>query len=137
MGWKSVLQNSFYPPSEGLWKFTIDSSPLDAGLTRNGYIDVKQAGKSNHGFLRRDNVYTKSFIFDDRTRYLMIGQTYYSIIRLAYRGSDWFEAIENSKRYGFNKIRMLSWPWNERGPLPKPAPFQNNNHDSIDIRYFS
>ncbi|MFZ7127501.1 MAG: DUF5060 domain-containing protein [Desulfobacterales bacterium] len=126
----------FTPPNSGIWTFSISSIPLDPGLVRKGTVLVGNASEDHRGFLRRDDRYTRSFVFDDGTRYLMVGQTYYSIIRKAWDDPGWFESIENSTRYGFNKFRILAWPWNGKGSLPRPSPFFDNDHDRINVAYF-
>ena len=126
----------FTPTAPGQWQFSTTSVPHDTGLVQKGEFIATPATENNHGFLRRDDEFPRSFIFDDGSRYFMVGQTYYAIIRQAWNNSNWFEAIEKSSQYGFSKFRILMWPWNKRGGMPKVSPFIENDLDRVDVRFF-
>ena len=127
----------FAPTRKGIWHYTIYSSPEDDGLSRTGSFDVGEAKPDTHGFLRRDCVYPRSFIFDDGKRFFMVGQTYYELVRYAAVSDDWKRSINNCDRYGFNKIRILLWIWNsENSPFPKIYPFLGGDLDRVNIEYF-
>ena len=126
----------FTPTAPGQWQFSTTSVPHDTGLVQKGEFIATPATENSHGFLRRDDEFPRSFIFDDGSRYFMVGQTYYAIIRQAWNNSNWFEAIEKSSQYGFSKFRILMWPWNKLGRMPKVSPFIENDLDRVDVRFF-
>ena len=127
----------FTPTRTGFWHYKIYSTPKDAGLSQSGSFLVKDSNPDSHGFLRRDCQYPRSFLFDDGTRFLMVGQTYYELVRYAAVNDDWKESVDQSEKYGFSKIRILLWIWNAgNSPFPKIYPFSQRNKDRININYF-
>ena len=126
----------FTPTAEGRWEYAISSNTSDLALMKNGSINVS-SGQKRKGFLRRDSKHRKSFVFDNGERFLMVGQTYYEILRKAMAKDDWKYTIKTNREYGFNKIRILLWVWNSaKNYYPKAYPFENNNLDKINPVYF-
>ena len=126
----------FTPTAEGLWQYSINAEPEEAIAGQAGTL-VVSSENAGRGFLRRDSEHKKSFVFDNGERYLMVGQTYYELLRKAYSDENWKISITKSKQYGFNKIRILLWVWNSnKNHYPKIYPFKNNDLDSIDPGYF-
>jgi Domain of unknown function (DUF5060) len=127
----------FSPTLPGLWTFSISSVPVDRGLRLNGTLRVTGPHAGNHGFLRRDREYPYSFVFDDGTRYFMMGQTYYEISRNARAGGGWRVAVEETRARGMNKVRLLVAPWNAvENSYPATAPFLADNHDKVDLAHW-
>lgn len=128
----------FTPTLQGSWTYSIKSSPADAGLTRTGSLDVGPPAGS-HGFLRRDSSHPESFVFDDGTRFFMMGQTYYGLILNALDGGDWQTSVTKSKGYGFTKIRLLLFPWSDPTTdygHPYVEPF-TTDHDHVRLAYWT
>jgi hypothetical protein len=95
----------------------------------------------NHGFLRRDAQNPYSFVWDDGTRFFMWGQTYYELVRTARAAPVWQTALDNSRQYGMNKVRMLLYPWAAAETrYPDTQPFAGSNdapdHDQLDILHW-
>lgn len=131
----------FTPPVAGSWTYWIDSNQGDTGLRRSGTLDVRPAPPERRGFLRRDPAHPTGFRFDNGERFLMMGQTYYEIVRAARAGNDWQSAVANSRQYGMNKIRMLVQPWGGTAESslsyhPDAFPFAGSNHDQLDLAYW-
>jgi hypothetical protein len=126
----------FAPPLQGSWSYTITSSPADSGLTQSGSLDVVAPAPGSHGFLRRDPANPYSFVFDDQTRFFVMGQTYYGIIQSALDDGTWQQAISQSKAYGFSKIRLLLFDWTS-APYGHPysMPF-TTDHDHLNLPYW-
>ncbi len=143
----------FTPTAEGRWSYRTRSP--DPGL--NGKSGVIEAGKpeagTTRGFLRIDPKYRSSFVWDDGTRYFMMGQTYYDIIKKAmWAGDDpakWrtvVEAIDKSLEYRMNKIRLNVYPCDdypvhdERNDYPDVQPYNVSSskidRDSLNIAYW-
>ena len=127
----------FTPNISGTWTYSITSTPPDSGLARSGALTVTLPPAGNHGFLRRDAANPYSFVWDDGTRYFMMGQTYYEIVRNARAAGGWRLAVDNSRSKGMNKIRMLIVPWPAtENSYPNSQPFLSDNHDQLDIAHW-
>lgn len=128
----------FTPIAEGTWRYVITSSPPDAGLNRTGTLLVGPPPNENHGFLRRDEKYPYSFVWDDGTRYFMWGQTYYQLILSAMTNGPWRAAVDGTAAYSMNKIRLLLTTWCADDParLLCPSPFVGSDHDTINVAYW-
>ena len=126
----------FTPTETGQWSYRTASS--DPGLNeRSGVINVSEAVPGQHGFLRRDDAHQGySFVYDDGTRYFMWGQTYYEIIRNALAGDAWQTALDRSRAYGLNKVRLLIYPWPADNPYPDSEPFVAGDHDQLNLRHW-
>ncbi|OGM25157.1 hypothetical protein A2627_00100 [Candidatus Woesebacteria bacterium RIFCSPHIGHO2_01_FULL_39_28] len=137
----------FTPTIQGDWSYRT-SSTKDASLNgRTDIITVIAPTSGNHGFVRRDTANSYSFKWDDGTRYFMWGQTYYEIIRnaMANGGTNtaWKTAIDNTKSYGINKVRMLLYPWpglSSDNPYPDSQPFIGSStipdHDTLNLTHW-
>lgn len=129
----------FAPTVQGTWSYSISSSPFDAGLTRNGTLEVLAPNAGNHGFLRRDPDHPYDFVYDDGTHFFVMGQTYYGLILNALDGGSWKTAVARSKAYGFTKVRLLLYPWavgtGTHYGHPYAQPF-TTDHDHIDVGYW-
>lgn len=114
----------FTPTAEGVWTYATSSN--DAGLDgRAGALECVAPRPGDRGFLRRDEAHRYHFVWDDGSRYFMLGQTYYEIMRNAMAGDNWRAAIDGSLRRGMNKVRLLVHPvWgNPHTPYPPTSPF--------------
>ena len=129
----------FTPTVEGVWTYTVTSSPADPGLTDGGSFAVGPPAAGSKGFLRRDPDHPHSFRHDDGTRVFLWGQTYYEIVRNARAGGPWKEAVDGTKRKGMSKIRLLINPAWETGtrPYPRTSPFENDDRDHLDLEHWS
>lgn len=95
----------FTPSAEGTWTYVTESK--DAGLNnQKGSVICIKNNNTQHGFLRRDERYRYHFIWDDGTRYFLMGQTYYDLMANAMTGDRWKTAIDSSRFMGMNKVRM-------------------------------
>jgi len=119
----------FTPTRVGTYHYDTFSS--FAGLnnqhgdfTCNAAVPLPGGGGVNHGFLRRDPANPYSYIWDDATRFFMWGQTYCQIVNQARRNTDadaaWHTAVDNSKSFKMNKVRLLVSPWLE-APFTDPT----------------
>jgi hypothetical protein len=98
----------------------------------------------NHGFLRRDAKDPYSFVWDDETRYLMWGQTYYDVVISALASDNWKESVNKSLAYGMNKVRMHVYaqtfcrPTEEFSGYPDVQPYTgastDPNRDELNLR---
>ncbi len=100
----------FTPTTTGTWTYTTAGSTI-ANLTNQteasgSQIVVGAALAGDHGVLRVDPAYPNSFVYDDGTRYFMMGQTYYDWIGSAMQNDNWKTSVVNSKAAGFTKIRF-------------------------------
>ena len=99
-----------------------------------------------------DAKHPTSFVWDDGTRYYMLGQTYYNLMNVAMMpnsASSWQKGIDNSMVYGMTKVRLLVYPgyWYKvvtaaGVEIPDAQPYQNSgiskpNRDAINIDYFA
>jgi len=86
-------------------------------FTCSAAVPLPGGGGTNRGFLRRDPNSAYSYSWDDGTRFLLWGQTYYQIVNQARRNTDsdatWKAAVDNSRSSGMNKVRLLVSPWTE------------------------
>ncbi len=95
----------FTPTVEGSWSYTTSSS--DSSLNgQAGTINATAPAAGQHGFVRVDAANQNSFVYDDGTRYFMMGQTYYDWIGSAMQNDNWKTSVLNSKAAGFTKIRF-------------------------------
>ncbi len=135
----NVFKVRFTPTVVGTWSYSISSSPADPGLSQSGTISVGAPQTGDHGFLRRDPNNPYTFVFDDRTRFFVMGQTYYGIILNALDNGSWQTAVLNSKNYGFTKIRLLLFNWQPGAGAyyghPYAQPF-TTDHDHINLAYW-
>jgi Domain of unknown function (DUF5060)/Protein of unknown function (DUF4038)/Putative collagen-binding domain of a collagenase len=126
----------FAPTVQGLWAYRTASA--DAGLNQQvGRFQCVAPVASNHGFLRRDAHHPYSFVWDDGTRYFMFGQTYYELVRTAMANGPWRPAVDASQSYGFNKIRLLLYPWPAKEtPYGDSQPFKAGDHDALNLPHW-
>ncbi len=136
----------FAPTAEGTWTYTT-SSP-NAGLNnQSGTINATNAEAANHGFLRIDPAYPKSFVWDDGAHDFMCGQTYYSLMYDAMVNDNWKAAVDNSRAYGMNKVRMFVYAQGGFVNLasvshgypdvtPYSGTWDNPNRDSLNFDYW-
>jgi len=129
----------FTPTVEGVWTYTVTSTPADPGLTDGGSFSVGPPAAGSKGFLRRDPDHPHSFRYDDGARLFLWGQTYYEIVRNARAGGPWKAAVDGSKNKGMSKIRLLINPAWETGtrPYPRTSPFENDDRDRLDLEHWS
>jgi hypothetical protein len=126
----------FAPEEEGRWTYRTQSNDpqLDG---RSGTIECAGAPTA-HGFLRRDPEHPFHWIFDDGTRYFMLGQTYYELIGTARAGADWKRAIDESSRHGLNKVRFrlfVKTCGNRENPTPCSSPY-GSDKDHLDLEHW-
>jgi len=128
----------FTPTAQGEWTYTITSKPADAGLTAEGAFTVTAPAAGSHGFLRRDTEFPTGFVFDDGTRFFMVGTTYYDILLNARAGNAWKESVANITRYGVNKVRMNLHPGDGGGKSHYPAskPFVSGDPERPDLAHW-
>ncbi len=142
----------FTPTAEGSWAYKTHSS--DRGLdNKSGAIDCGKPEAASRGFLRIDPQHRTSFVWDDGTRYFMMGQTYYDIVKKGVWAADdpakWHsvsEAIDKSVDYRMNKIRLNVYPCNdypvhdERNDYPDVQPYNVSSgkidRDSLNVAYW-
>lgn len=112
----------FTPTQVGTYHYETFSSLTGLGgqvgdFTCTAAAPLPGGGGTNRGFLRRDPGSAYSYSWDDGTRFLMWGQTYYQIVNQARRNTDadatWHTAVDNSKSAKMNKVRLLISPWND------------------------
>ena len=128
--------------AQGTWGYTTDSA--DSGLNgKSGIFKCVSPSAGNHGFLRRDVAHPSSYIWDDGSHYFMWGQTYYEVIRSAMAGNNWKTSIDHVAAYGFTKVRMLIYPWDDQSvhnPYPDSQPFAGSstapNHDVLNLAHW-
>jgi hypothetical protein len=95
----------FTPTAKGRWTYTTASN--DAGLNgKRGELICTAPKPGSHGFIRRDAAHPYHFVYDDGTRYFMLGTTYYGLVSAALGGSAWKAAVDSCARYGITKIRF-------------------------------
>jgi hypothetical protein len=128
----------FAPTARGEWTYTITSKPADAGLAAEGAFTVTAPLPGGHGFLRRDTEFPTSFVFDDGTRFFMVGTTYYDILLNARAGDAWKESVTNITHSGMNKVRMHLHPGDGGGRSHYAAsePFVNGDPDRLDLAHW-
>ena len=84
----------FTPTVEGAWSYTTTSTnPQLNNLT--GSLNAQPAAPTSHGFLRVDPQYKNSFVWDDGTRYFMMGQTYYDWLNGAMANDNWKTSVDS------------------------------------------
>jgi hypothetical protein len=95
----------FTPTAEGRWTYTTASN--DAGLNgKRGELICTAPKPGSHGFIRRDAAHPYHFVYDDGTRYFMLGQTYYNLLGSMAGRQGYRTAVDSSRAWGMNKIRM-------------------------------
>lgn len=127
----------FTPTAEGRWNYRTKSN--DSGLDgKTGVIECTSPLAGAHGFLRRDAENPHHWRFDDRTRYFMLGQTYYEIVGTARDKGDYRSAVNNSARYGVNKIRFRTFVktcGNRENPFQCTSPYLADK-DHLDLDHW-
>src|SRR5215213_2671942 len=112
----------FTPTQVGTYHYETFSAYAGLGgqvgdFTCSAAVPLPGGGGTNRGFLRRDPNSAYSYSWDDGTRFLLWGQTYYQIVNQARRNTDndaaWKAAVDNSRSSGMNKVRLLVSPWTE------------------------
>ena len=95
----------FTPTAEGRWTYVTRSS--DKGLSnQRGTLTCTAPQAGQHGFVRRDASHPHHFVYDDGSRYLMLGTTYYAIVSTALAGDAWQKSVDSCAHYGITKIRF-------------------------------
>ncbi len=138
----NVFDIRFTPTVEGTWTYTTSSR--NAGLNnKSGTINAAAPKASNHGFLRIDPKHTNSFVWDDGTRYFMMGQTYYDWLDGAMANDNWKASVDNMPAYGFTKVRFNVYANNvpgEHNDYPDRTPYGGTpaspNRDHLNIAYW-
>ena len=126
----------FTPTVQGQWTYVTRSS--DPGLDHQIGIINCTSPQEGHGFLRRDANYPYSFVWDDGSRYLMIGQTYYDLLKLAMVSDDWHTSIDNSLATGMNKVRFFIAPnpkERPKSPTPATSPY-GSDRDTLNLPHW-
>ena len=90
------------PEQEGAWRWETEST--EAALCGKGGFLCTAPAADSRGFLRVDRTNPYHFVFDDGTRFFMMGTTYYNLTRVERR--DWTACLDGCARYGINKIRL-------------------------------
>jgi hypothetical protein len=135
----------FSPTVEGTWVYQTKSA--DAGLNgKTGKLTCATPAPGNHGFLRVDKAHPYSFVWDDGFRYFMWGQTYYDWIQPAQVNDNWKVSVDNSLKYGMNKIRMHVYGQkfytcnvefnNYPDAQPHPGDSKNPDRDRLNLPYW-
>jgi hypothetical protein len=135
----------FTPEVEGTW--TYQTSSTDAGLSgKRGTFTCSHPLPAKHGFVRIDSQHPNSFVWDDRTRYFMWGQTYYDVVISAFANDNWKEGVDKSLAYGMNKVRMHVYaqsfykPQVEFNGYPDAQPYlgasTKPDRDQLNIQYW-
>jgi hypothetical protein len=135
---KNEFRVRMTPTEEGDWSYEVRSDPADSGLEARGGFRATRAAASEHGFVRRDPANPRGFIHDDGTRVFIWGQTYYEILKNARAGSNWKRAIEGTRAYRMNKVRLLVNPsWDKHTAIyPKSSPFAAGNRDNLALTHW-
>lgn len=127
----------FTPAVEGKWSYKTSSN--DPGMDgRTGSLQCVRAQSGNHGFVRRDASHPYYWIFDDGTRYLMVGTTYYEMIAAALDNDSWKTSVDNVAAYGIDKIRFRMHQkicGNRTDPHPCSSPY-GQDHDHLNLEHF-
>ncbi len=97
---------------------------------------------TGHGFLRRDVEFPYTFVYDDRTRYFLFGNTYYALLDSVMNGGGWKDAVDKTRALGMNKIRFTVYRGGlgasegkaDPGALEKPDLEAMNALDNL-VRY--
>jgi hypothetical protein len=127
----------FTPTRIGRWTYATSSSEpsLDG---RSGSFEATPPGAGAHGFLRRDRDNPHHFVWDDGTRYWMLGQTYYELISNARNSEAWRKSIDENRRAGINKIRFrlhIKTCATQDNPFPCDQ-WWLGDKDHLDLRHF-
>lgn len=126
----------FTPTTEGRWTYVTRST--DKGLNnQKGNLTCTAPKPNEHGFVRRDAEHPHHFVFDDGTRYFMLGTTYYAIVSTALAGNGWKTAVDSCAYYGINKIRFrvnvkLCKNSTNPGPCSSVWGSDGNDHDRLN-----
>ncbi|WP_083732709.1 DUF5060 domain-containing protein [Spirosoma montaniterrae] len=126
----------FTPTAEGRWTYVTRSA--DKGLNnQKGSLTCNAPKAGNHGFIRRDADHPHHFMYDDGTRYFMLGTTYYGILSTAIAGDTWKQAIDSCAHYGITKIRFrvnikLCKNSTQPGPCSSVWGSDGKDHDQLN-----
>jgi len=133
----STWRVRFTPTREGVWSYTTHSA--DPGLdTHTGTLRAAAAPPGARGFVRRDPAHPYHFIYDDGSRYFMLGTTYYELVANAAAGSGWKAAVEGTARRGMNKIRLNVGPGSASAGganYPNSSPY-GRSHDELNLDHW-
>ncbi|MBN1671018.1 MAG: DUF5060 domain-containing protein [Kiritimatiellae bacterium] len=124
----------FTPTRPGSWRYTITNDRRDPGLKASGAVQVRPAPAGAHGFVRVDPAHPYHFVYDDGTRYFMLGTTYYCIVQNALAGDRWKKSIDQIEKYGISKARILLYPWGATN-YPDSEPFEGD-HDHLNLKHW-
>lgn len=125
----------FTPTAEGRWSYVTRSA--DNGLNnQRGSLICTAPTLRQHGFVRRDAEHPHHFVHDDRTRYFMVGTTYYALVSAALSNDKWKTAVDSCAFYGINKIRFrvnIKLCQNSTQPGPCSSVWgDNKDHDRLN-----
>jgi hypothetical protein len=125
----------FTPTAQGVWSYSTRSD--DPGLNgKTGVIRVGPAREGSRGFLRRDNAHPRHFVWDDGSRYFMLGTTLYEIMANAMASDNWKAAIDGAAKYGITKARIRLWASPSGGkPYPPVSPYAADR-DHLNLAYW-
>ena len=127
----------FAPTAEGTWTYVTQSA--DKGLhNQRGTLRCTAPAPTQHGFVRRDEQHSYHFVYDDGTRYFMLGNTYYELLGNVAGGGTWQQAVDGTARYGMNKIRfnVSAGSSNAKGsPYPDSSPYGASN-DELNLGHW-
>lgn len=150
---KDKFMVRFTPTEEGVWTYNItaknnlNQAINDPGINNiSGTLNAGPAASGNRGFLRvdKDNNQT-SFVYDDGTRFLVVGTTAYSIMKNVmevFGREEWKDSIDFFSLHGITKIRFLLFPMKNGHPqgYEDNLPFDNYsgtpNLDKIRVGYW-
>ncbi len=144
----STFNVRFTPTTTGTWTYSTTGSTI-TGLTNTtealgSQIVVSAAVSGNHGFVRIDPTYTNSFVYDDGTRYFMMGQTYYDWLDGAMANDNWKTSVDSMQAYGFTKVRFDVYANNvptEHNDYPDKIPYAGTpaspDRDHLDLTTLS
>ena len=134
----------FTPTAQGAWTYTTRSG--DQGLNGSGgTINATAPSDGQHGFLRVDPNYRTSFVWDDGTRYFMMGQTCYDWIQAALVNDNWKIMVDKSLAHGMSKIRFNVYAQGHYGNVhasdyPDAYPYAGSStspdRDHLNIAYW-
>jgi Protein of unknown function (DUF4038)/Domain of unknown function (DUF5060) len=124
----------FTPTIQGNWSYVTESNDPNLNHQKGNFKCILPL-KSSHGFLRKDIKNPYHFTFDDQTRFFMFGQTYYYLMCNAMMGDNWKTAVEKSRSFGMNKVRMqviADGKPNKSQYYPAVSPFQQISTNGFD-----
>jgi hypothetical protein len=131
----------FAPTAEGTWTYRTRSA--DAGLDgRTGALRVTPPPPGRHGFVRRDAEHPYAWVYDDGTRYFMLGTTYYQLVSTALAGDRWRTSVDSVAAYGVTKVRLrvnqkqCEKPGINPNPCSSPYGAGGADHDQLNVAHF-